>query len=103
MEHIRVMEFQRLATTRFQLIPQPHQHMPLPKLLRVTDTERMVVTPAPAPMETWINIDDISTIGISCTRTPIVEIRLRYEPQRRVIVKGADAKALIAKLRALKE
>ena len=103
MEHVRVMECQRLTATHLQLIPQPYQHMPLPKLLRVTDTERMVMSPAPVPMETWISIDDISTLGISCTRTPMVEIRLRSDPQRLVTVKGSPAKALITKLRAIKE
>jgi hypothetical protein len=55
-------------------------------------------------METWVNIDDISTIAIKCPRSPHVQITLRgSRPEDTpIMVKDADAKALIAKLRAIK-
>ena len=74
--------------------------MPLPKFIHVRDRDRNIVS---GSMETWINIDDVSRIGITCTRTPNVTIYLRSEPDRPVLVSGDEATALIATLRTLKK
>ncbi len=70
----------------------------LPKLLFVENAENILVS-TQKPVETWINVDDISWIEISCARTPSVRIRLRSDPNAKIWARGASAAALIATLR----
>jgi hypothetical protein len=74
--------------------------MPLPKFLHVHDKNRNVIT---GPVETWINIEDIARVSVVCPRTPNVNIYLRSEIANPVLISGAEAKALISRLKALKE
>lgn len=74
--------------------------MTLPRFIHVRDRDRNLAT---GPMETWVNIDDVSRIGVVCPRTPSVNICLRSEPGKPVLVSGPEAKALIARFSSLRD
>lgn len=72
--------------------------MKLPRLLLVPNGSD--IDPATrVHRDTWINPEDISTITLSCARTPDIEIRLRSDPARKITIGGEPAKALLRKLR----
>jgi len=76
-----------------------HNLSGLKKLLHVSNTERILASTQQA-VETWLNIEDISRIEISCHRTPAVRIYLRSSPKDEISAKGKQAEKIIAALRA---
>ena len=72
--------------------------MKLPKFLHIRNDAVRLIS---GPIEMWINTEDISTIQITCVRTPKVEVRLRtpLEPGERIVVAGTEADCLIKTLK----